>query len=43
MKAAQALGLTRIGIYALRETSGPIIAKQGFDQHGAVEQWTQSF
>ena len=40
MQVARALNLERIGLYALRGTSGPIIERQGFDRHGPVEFWS---
>ena len=39
MRIADQLGLTRIGLYALRGTSGPIIERQGFERHGPCEFW----
>ena len=43
MKDAQEHGLQRIGLYALRTTSGPIIERQGFEKHGSVHFWIQKF
>jgi GNAT superfamily N-acetyltransferase len=39
MGRARALGAERLGLYALRETSGPIIRAQGFTQHGPAHFW----
>jgi hypothetical protein len=39
MNDARALGMKRIGLYALRKTSGPIIERQGFEKHGPVTFW----
>ena len=43
MQVARSLGIQRIGLYALRETSAPIIEKQGFEKHGSMEFWIQDF
>lgn len=43
MKEAHELNFKRIGIHALRGTSGPIIEKQGFVKHGPVDQWQKKF
>jgi hypothetical protein len=37
--AARRLGLTHVGLYALVDTSAPIVAKQGFRCHGTMRYW----
>ena len=39
MKYAKAQGIDRIGLYAMRDTSGPIVEAQGFDKHGPIFFW----
>ena len=39
MQIARAYGIERIGLYAMRDTSGPIVEAQGFDKHGPVYFW----
>ena len=36
MADAQRLGIERIGLYAMRETSAPIVKAQNFEKHGPV-------
>ena len=43
MHDASGIGLQRIGLYALRTTSGPIVRKQGFQKHGRVDFWIKEF
>ena len=42
MADARSLGLARIGLYAIIDTSGPIVEKQGFEKHGLVTFWFKS-
>ena len=39
MKMAQKQGVETIGLYAMRDTSGPIVQSQGFCKHGPVHFW----
>ncbi len=39
MRYAQQYGVERLGLYAMRDTSGPIVEAQGFDKHGPVYFW----
>ena len=39
MLHAQKRGIARIGLYAIRDTSGPIVKSQGFDKHGPIYFW----
>lgn len=39
MQYAQQYGIERLGLYAMRDTSGPIVQAQGFDKHGPVYFW----
>ena len=39
MLYAQQRGVERLGLYAMRDTSGPIVHKQGFSKHGPVYFW----
>jgi GNAT superfamily N-acetyltransferase len=39
LQRARELGLRWVALYALKATSGPIVAKQGFQQHGQVRFW----
>ena len=39
MQCAQRYGIERLGLYAMRDTSGPIVEAQGFDKHGPVYFW----
>ena len=41
MNLAQSQGLKRIGLHALRDSSGPIIAHQGFERHGPLQFWSK--
>jgi GNAT superfamily N-acetyltransferase len=36
---AHELGLQRVGLYAIRETSAPILARLGFEKHAAMSYW----
>jgi hypothetical protein len=36
---ARSIGLTRVGLYARRHTSAPIVEKQGFSRHGFMDYW----
>ena len=36
MVEAQQMGISHIGLYAMRETSAPIVKKQGFQKHGPI-------
>jgi hypothetical protein len=38
-KRAAQLGLRYIGLYAIGDTSAPIVARQGFARHGAMTYW----
>lgn len=42
MRFAQGRSLKRIGLHAARETSAPIIERQGFERHGPVLYWKKS-
>ena len=39
MLYARQCGIERLGLYAMRDTSGPIVQKQGFAKHGPVYFW----
>ena len=39
MLCAQRYGIERLGLYAMRNTSGPIVEAQGFEKHGPVYFW----
>ena len=39
MEYARKYGVERLGLYAMRDTSGPIVAAQRFDKHGSVHFW----
>ena len=39
MERAAALGIERIGLYARAGSSAPILARQGFTQHGPMHHW----
>ena len=39
MLYAQQRGVERLGLYAMRDTSGPIVHKQGSSKHGPVYFW----
>lgn len=39
VEQASRLGLARVGLFARRETSGPIVAALGFERHGAMVHW----
>jgi len=39
MEIAREKGMQRLGLYAMRETSGPIVQAQGFDKHGPMYFW----
>ena len=39
MLYARQRGVERLGLYAMRDTSGPIVHKQGFSKHGLVYFW----
>jgi len=43
MEVAKSLGLSRIGLYAMKNTSSPIVEKQGFEKHGKVTFWVKKF
>lgn len=39
---ARSVGLTWVGLYARRGTSGPVVAKQGFTRHGFMTFWIRT-
>ena len=39
MKIVQTLAYSRLGLYALRGSSGPIIKRQNFNKHGPISFW----
>lgn len=39
LQFAASLGLARVGVFARRDSSGPILAAQGFDKHGEMTFW----
>ncbi len=39
---AHRLGLPRIGLFARRDTSAPIVAALGFERHGAMTHWERT-
>ena len=39
IETARALGFARVGLYARRESSAPIVARQGFERHGPMTYW----
>lgn len=39
LAVARRLGVARVGLYGREETSGPIVARLGFDRHGPLVQW----
>ena len=41
MEHARDLGLKHVGLYAMHDTSAPIVAAQGFDAHGFVHFWVR--
>jgi len=41
MQVAKSLGLSRIGLYAMKNTSSPIVENQGFEKHGKVTFWVK--
>jgi hypothetical protein len=43
MRIVQTQGYSRLGLYALRGSSGPIIKRQNFNQHGPVSFWRRDF
>jgi hypothetical protein len=39
VREAAALGLRHVGLYAISDTSAPVVARQGFERHGAMTYW----
>ena len=39
MEIAKAKGMERLGLYAMRNTSAPIVKAQGFEKHGPMHFW----
>jgi len=39
---ARRLGAERVGLFALRSTSGPIVAARGFEKAGAMTYWERA-
>ena len=39
MRYAQRRGMHKLGLYAMRNTSGPIVKAQGFEKHGPIYFW----
>jgi hypothetical protein len=41
MNEARAEGIERLAVYAIRDTSGPIVKAQGFRKHGEFRSWVR--
>jgi hypothetical protein len=39
VRKARELGLSHVGLYAVTDTSAPIVLRQGFRRYGAMTYW----
>ena len=39
IRAASELGITHVGLYAVTDTSAPVVLRQGFERFGRMTYW----